>query len=208
MECAGHDVCINGNRPAQSKHSLLKTWPNFRVARDISSFLGFMNFYSSYIPYFEQRVAPLRLLAKLDCDTNVGPLMFDEHFKARKDMIMAILSNPCIVQFDYRKRPYLLTDFFELGFRYNLCQPANDAASQVAMQCEMNGGECKFLIPDSKLMLKSTGFGSRKTRRRKANLHSHLGEGFALDWAINQCRAKLWSVRFLPLLVVGPCSSY
>ena len=27
-------------------------------------------------------------------------------------------------------------------------------------------------------------------------MHSHLGEGFTLDWAINQKRAQLWSVRF------------
>ena len=60
MEFVGHDVCTDGNRPAQSKHSLLKTWPPFKVARDIHSFLGFLNFYNNYIPYFEQRVEPLR----------------------------------------------------------------------------------------------------------------------------------------------------
>jgi hypothetical protein len=196
MEFVGHDVCTDGNKPAESKHSLLKTWPKFRVARDVSSFLGFMKFYSAYIPYFEQRVASLRLLAKLDLETNVELLMMDEHFKAREDMIMAILSDPCIARFDCRKRPYLLTDFSKLGFGYNICQPANDAASQAAMQREINGGECEFLTPNSKLLLKSTGFGSRKTRGRKANVHSHSGEGFVLDWAINQCRAKLLSVRF------------
>ena len=61
MEFVGHDVCIDGNRPAQSKHSLLKTWPPFEVARDIHSFLGILNFNNSYIPYFEQRVESLRV---------------------------------------------------------------------------------------------------------------------------------------------------
>ena len=45
-------------------------------------------------------------------------------------------------------------------------------------------------------MLKSTDFGSQRARGREADLHSHLGEGFSLDWAINYNRAKLWSVRF------------
>ena len=34
------------------------------------------------------------------------------------------------------------------------------------------------------MMLKSTGFGPRRTKGREANLHSHLGGDFALDWAI------------------------
>ena len=45
MECVGRDVSTDGNRPVQSKHSLLKTSPSFKVARDIHSFLGFLNFY-------------------------------------------------------------------------------------------------------------------------------------------------------------------
>ena len=45
-------------------------------------------------------------------------------------------------------------------------------------------------------MLNSTGFGSRRARGREADLHSHFGESFSLDWAINHNRAKLWSVRF------------
>ena len=69
---------------------------------------------------------------------------------------------------------------------YNLCQPADDAASMAAMWREMEGGDCEFLKPNSNLMLESTGFGLRRTRGREADLHSHLGEGFALDWAINQ----------------------
>ena len=99
-EFVGHDVCTNVNRPAQSKHSLLKTWPGFKVARDVSSFLGFLNFYSSYIPYFEQRVLPLRELSKLDMDAKVDTLMKDEHFKAREDcMVMTILNDPCLARF-------------------------------------------------------------------------------------------------------------
>ena len=196
MEFVGHDVCTDGNRPAQSKHSLLKSWPVFRIARDVSSFLGFLNFYGTYIPWFEERAAPLRELSKLDMQSNIEHLMKEEHFKARHDLIMAILSDPCLARFDYTKRPYLMTDFSKKGFGYNLCQPADDAASMSAMRREMEGGDCEFLKPNSDLVLKSTGFGSRRSRGREADLHSHLGEGFALDWGINQKRAQLWSVRF------------
>ena len=48
-------------------------------------------------------------------------------------MIISILSNPYLARFDYKKRPYLLTDFSKLGFGCNLCQPADDAASMAVM---------------------------------------------------------------------------
>ena len=144
----------------------------------------------------EQRVACLRLLASMDMDADITHLMTDERKRTREDMISAILSDPCIARYDFRKRPYLLTDFSKLGFGYNLCQPNDDAASLAAMNREMAGGDCEFLRPKSKLLLRTTGFGSRKTRGREQNLHSHLGEGFALDWALNRNRAQLWGVRF------------
>ena len=126
-------------------------------------------------------MALLRALAKLDLETNIESMMEEEHYKAREDMIMAILSDPCLARYDCNKCPYLLTDFSKVGFGYNLCQPADDPDSLAAMQREMDGGDCEFLKAESKLLLKSTGFGSRKTRGREADLHSHLGEGFSLD---------------------------
>jgi hypothetical protein len=117
MELVGIDVCEDGNRPAMSKHELLKNWPTFTCARNVASFLGFVNFYSKFIPYFEQRAAPLRALAKMDLDTKI-PSLTDEQQQARTDLMEAIVSNPCIAQYDHKKRPYLLTDFSKVGFGY------------------------------------------------------------------------------------------
>ena len=44
MGFVGHDICSDGNQEAQSKHSLLKPWPPFKVARDIHSFFWFPDF--------------------------------------------------------------------------------------------------------------------------------------------------------------------
>ena len=64
------------------------------------------------------------------------------------------------------------------------------------MQREAEGGEMEFLRPKSKLLLRTTGFGSRKSQGREHALHLHLCEGFCLDWAITRNHAKLWGVRF------------
>ena len=67
-----------------------------------------------------------------------------------------------------------------------MCQPNDDPDSMAEMRRETEGGDCEFLRHKYKLLLRSTGFGSRRTRGREASLRSHLGEGFALDWEIHK----------------------
>ena len=133
-------------------------------------------------------------------DAVITDLLTPEHDNTKRDMVDAICSDPCIARFDYKKRPYPLTNFSKKSFGYAIMQPdSNHPASMAAMQCEMVGGDCLFLLPKSTLCLWSTYFGSQTTRSCKSCLHSHLGEAFALDWAIHRNRAKLWGVRFIAL---------
>ena len=60
----------------------------------------------------------------------------------------------------------------------------------------MDGGPCEFMMPDAKCRLRPVCFGSRKCRGKESKLHSHLGEGFCGDWAINKNRARLYGRRF------------
>jgi hypothetical protein len=64
VEFVGHDLTEEGNHPAGSKSTLLESWPKPSTIRDISSFLGFANFYSRYIPFFEQQIRELRCLIR------------------------------------------------------------------------------------------------------------------------------------------------
>jgi hypothetical protein len=65
-EFVGVDVTIDGNRPAQSKHQLLQSWPIPTIVQDVASFVGFAIFYSNYILLFEVRVKRLQELMKLE----------------------------------------------------------------------------------------------------------------------------------------------
>jgi hypothetical protein len=40
-------------------------------------------------------------------------------------------------------------------------------------------------------------FGAQKTRGNEVWLHSHLGEGFSGDYAINKCRQYVFGQRFV-----------
>ncbi len=46
FESVGIDVCPEGNRPAMSKHQLIKQWPTPIVVCNVAKFVGFMQFYS------------------------------------------------------------------------------------------------------------------------------------------------------------------
>ena len=79
IEFVGVDVTDDGNCPAMSKHEFLRAFPAFNDVRDISSFLGFVNFYAKWVPLFEQRAEPLRAIIKGKEQTEVilplmGPL--------------------------------------------------------------------------------------------------------------------------------------
>ena len=72
FEFVGIDVCHEGNRPTKSKHQLLETWPAPELVRDVAKFLGFVQFYSHFIPNFEIHVESLRTVTKQEYTEAVG----------------------------------------------------------------------------------------------------------------------------------------
>jgi hypothetical protein len=116
---------------------------------------------------------------------------------ALNDMKNAILSDPCILQFDHQKLIVLRTDFFSKGFGYVLCQPATDESMLKAVQDYRDGKGFSFMTKSSSAILHPICFGARQSRGNKVRLHSHLGQGFAGDYAINKCSYMVFGQRFV-----------
>ena len=53
-----------GNTPAQSKFDMINEWKFPTPGQSSFSFLGLINFYHRYVPYFEIKLKPLRKLCK------------------------------------------------------------------------------------------------------------------------------------------------
>jgi hypothetical protein len=53
------------------------------------------------------------------------------------------------------------------------------------------------MTKDSTAVLHPVAFGARRCRGNKVRLHSHLGEGFSGDWAMNTCRHMLFGQQFV-----------
>ena len=98
FEFVGNDVCPDGNRPAQSKHQLLQSWPSPEVVHNVAKFIGFAQFYSKYIHHFELRVIPLReLTAKREYTNQVADIWTDACQRSFDDIWEAFTSDPCLL---------------------------------------------------------------------------------------------------------------
>jgi hypothetical protein len=198
FEFVGNDVCVDRNRPAQSKHQLLSTWPKPKIVKDIAKFIGFVQFYRKYINHFELRVTPLHELTINNEYTNtVEPIWFDAAQHALNDLKGAILANPCLMHFNHTCLVVLSTNFSSKGFGYVVCQPGTDTASEQAMTAYQAGRDFAFMTMDSSAVLRPVAFGGRRCCGNEIRLHSHLSEGFTGDWAINKNRHMLFGICFV-----------
>jgi hypothetical protein len=91
----------------------------------------------------------------------------------------------------------LCTDFSAKRFGYVALQPADNDASLVAMHWNMQGGSFDFMTRDSTTTLHPVAFGCHCMQGNEKCLHSHLGEAFALDYAINKCRHMAFGQHFV-----------
>ncbi len=193
----GVDMCKDGNHPAQSKYTLLKTWPAPEFVRDVAKLIGFAQFYSQFIPNFKMHAAPLCTVCKQEYTKPVANHWMPEAEGAWEDLKDAILLDPCIQQFDYHKMIVLHTDFSSHGFGYVLLQPGNDEASTQAAQDYRDSNRFSFMLKGSKSILRPVCFEAQWTCSNEVWLHSHLGKGFSGDYAINKCRQYALGQRFV-----------
>jgi hypothetical protein len=219
-------VCIDGNRPAQSKHGLLETWPAPELVHDVAKFIGFAQFYSQFIHHFKLRIAPLRELTKHKYTNPVALLWTEAAQKAFGDIKLAIIFDPCSQQFNHHKLVVLRTDVSSLGFGYVLLQPSNNAASTQAWLDYRAGKGISFMTKESAAHLHPVCFGACKCQGNEVRLHSHLGKCFAGNYIINKMQhyvfgqqivwvTDCYAVKFLlsyeggnPASCVGTSKSY
>jgi hypothetical protein len=98
FEFVGVDLCADGNRPAQSKHQLLQHWA---TPRDVSKFVGFLQFYSCFIPHFEVQISAFRELMKEDYASPLGFPWTPSHLAIFDEMWNALLDDPCLKRYDH-----------------------------------------------------------------------------------------------------------
>jgi hypothetical protein len=196
FEFIGVDVSPNGNCPAMSKHSLLHHWPAPELVRDVANFFIFAQFYSRFIPQFEQRISTLRAIMKNEYTDPVCPYWSSDAQATFLYIRSKLLSDPCLKRCEHCLLLVLHTNFSANGFGYVALQPGNNMESRLAMTHRMGGGKFKFMDKSSKGILHPVAFGCRPTWGNKKWLHSHLGKAFSGNYAIKKCRHMCFGQRF------------
>ncbi len=138
---------------AQMAIALLKIWPALETVCKIAKFIGFAQFYSRFIHNFELPTTPLCEINKQEFTDPNAPFWNDAAQASLNDMKNAILADPCILRFDYRKPIVLQTDFSSLGFRWVLCQPGNNEVASKAVQDYRAGKGFSFMTKHSSAIL-------------------------------------------------------
>ncbi len=153
-----NNVCKEGNRLAQSKHHLLSTWPQPNLVRDIAKFISFVQFYSMYIHHFKLWISPL---SKLTINHDINPIWTDAAQEVLSNFKGVILSNPCLIIFNHKRRVVIRTNFSSKGFGYVVCQPGTGtgAAFEQAMAAYRAGKDFAFMTKESSAVLRLVAFG-------------------------------------------------
>ncbi len=180
-----------------SKHQLLEHWPMPIIICDVTKFVAFIQFYSRFIPNFEIQITPLRIILCEEYTMQLKSLWTQEAQHTFTDICHAVLKDPCLQQYNNCKLLMLHTDFSSKRFGYVALLPADNNASLAAMHRNMQGGSFGFITKDSTATLHPVAYGCRCTQGNKKCLHSHLGEAFELDYAINKCHHMAFGQRFV-----------
>ena len=197
VEYVGHDLTPDGNCPAQSKFNMINDWQLPTTGQSLHSFVGLINFYHNYVPYFEIRIKPLRALHRKFNRKPIPPQEWTTDLKALfEDMKKCLTSSPVLTRYDPSQPVFLKTDWSAAGMGWILLQPAGDTASQAAAKVLRETGECTFDINKSGARLQPISYGSRACTEAERHFHSFVGEVAAGRWGIAQNKKYLWGAHF------------
>ena len=114
VEYVGHDLLADGNCPAQSKFDLIQKWELPQQGPSLHSFIGLLNFYHKYIPYFEITVKPLRTLERKYHRKAIPASAWTEDLTSLfNELKKLVLDSPLLARYDPSK-PVFLKNRLEL----------------------------------------------------------------------------------------------
>jgi hypothetical protein len=200
FEFVGHDILPEGNTTAKSKYDLISDWKLPTTGDGLHSFISLCNFYTKFLPLFEMKVGPLRLLYSKYLHQQIPKEEWTEDLKRLFSSLKNDLtSEPVLARYDSSKPVFLKTDWSSLGMSFILMQPSDDAVSTAAIKKLVEHGVCDYDKSANSPRLRAVSSGMRKCTEGESHYHSFVGEIAALRWAISKNKLYLWGVTFYVL---------
>ena len=145
VEYVGHDLTPTGNCPAQSKFDMINDWNLPTTGPSLHSFIGLINVYHNYVPFFELQIKPLQALHQKFNRRPIPPDKWTPKItQLFKDLKKCITSSPVQKRYNPSQPVFLKTDWSAEGMGWILMQPVGDEKSQAAAKHLMETGECIF----------------------------------------------------------------
>ena len=197
VEWLGVDISVKGNMPAQSKFQLITDWPTPETAQGLHSFVSLCGFYSSFCPWFEVDIIPLRRLLSQYKHKQIPHMAWTPNLlRLFRKLKTDLTSSPLLARADSTMPFFLKTDWSAVGMAWILMQPDDSPSSHAALSTLTSGGACTFDTTLSGPRLRPIRFGSRRCTPKERHLHSLVGEAAAGRLGISKNRHYLWGAHF------------
>ena len=120
----GVDIMKDGIPPVQSKSKMITNWKLPKSGQELFSFIGFINFYYQYTPYFEMGLKPLQKLCKIFYRNEITLMAWEQGLiKLIEKLKIDITSSPALAPFDANKPTFLKTNWSTKCMGWILMQP-------------------------------------------------------------------------------------
>ena len=193
----GHDILSDILCPAQSTFDIIKDWTLPSTGQSLHSFVGLINFYHNYAPYFEILLKPLReLYGDFLWKPNPRTAWTSDLQELFLDLKNIITYSPLLSSFDPAKCTFLKTDWSGDNMAWSLMQSAKDGESMKAAAHLDRTGECLFNMDLNGTRLRPVSYGSRASTNMERKFHSFVGETASGQWTIGRNRKYLWGCQF------------
>ena len=120
-EFVGVDITPEGNRPAESKYRAFEALQRPQTWHDLRMIVGFFGFYAKYLPLYETRIKPWRLiLAKQPKHSDLSPpaehqlmteLWTTQHNEILEQLKKDVIAGPVLARPDPLRHFYLKTNW-------------------------------------------------------------------------------------------------
>ena len=199
VEWIGFDLRPQGNSPASSKFDSIRDWPLPTQGTSLHSFVGLLNFYSRFIPNFELRVGPLRLLVRRFHRKTIPASEWTPPLRAAfDDLKTALLSDPLLRRCDSSLPTFIKTDWSKTGMSLILMQPEDSAAALVATKLLSHGNPSSvtFDLTLEGVRLQPVFSASRRCTPGESDYHGFVGEIATGRWGFALAHHYLWGTQF------------
>ena len=153
----GHRISATGVEADEGKADHIKNWPIPSCAKHVRSFLGLVQYLSSFLPNLAQHTSVLDELTTKDCDKNFPP--WTDQYQVAFDKVKAlVVSKACLTTIDSSLMPaykiFVTTDASNTGSGAVLSfGPSYEMARPVAYDSRaFKGAELNYPVHEKELL--------------------------------------------------------